>query len=154
MPIGFNVSSAALAAARIEQGQVELQVRQIELQIAIDVTNAATNVRSAVQAVEAAQAAQDLAQQTYEAEQVKLEVGFSTNYNVILDLNALNTVKNSYLQAVLNYRNTLVELDRLQQTTLNSLNVTLLSPASWNPGSAATGDLLLANGGATVGSAR
>ncbi len=57
-------------------------------------------------------------------------MGVSTNYNVILELNALNASKNSYLQAVLNYRNALVEMDRLQLTTLNTLNVTLLSGAA------------------------
>ena len=150
MPIGLNVANASMAAAKIEQTQIDAQVHQIELQIAVDVTNAATNVRSTIEAVEAAQAAQELAQKTYEGEQAKFDVGVSTNYNVILDLNALNTVKNSYLQAVLNYRNALVEMDRLQQTTLTTLNVTLLSPASWSPGSPASGNL----NGAPVGSAR
>lgn len=140
MPVGQNVANAAVAAARIQMDQNASQVRQIELQIATDVTNAATNVRSAIEAVQAAEAAQELAQKTYEAEQAKFDVGLSTNYNVILDLNALNTVKNSYLQAVLNYRNFLVELDRLQQTTLNSLNITLVPTSNL--------------GGPPVGSAR
>ena len=125
VPIGYNVASTAVAQAKLQMNQTAAQVSQIELQIATDVTNAVTNLQSDVEAVQAAQAALDLAQQTYEAEQAKLDVGLSTNYNVILDLNALNTVKNSYLQAVLNYRNALVELDRLQQTTLQNLNVTL-----------------------------
>jgi outer membrane protein TolC len=150
VPIGLNVATASMAAARIEREQTASQVRQIELQIAVDVTNAATNVQSTIEAVQAARAAQELAQKTYEGEQAKFDVGLSTNYNVILDLNALNTVKNSYLQAVLNYRNAVVELDRLQQTTLTALGVTLLSPASWSPGSPASGNL----NGAPVGSAR
>ena len=150
VPIGLNVATASMTAARIEREQNASQVRQIELQIAVDVTNAATNVQSTIEAVQAARAAQELAQKTYEGEQAKFDVGLSTNYNVILDLNALNTVKNSYLQAVLNYRNAVVELDRLQQTTLTALGVTLLSPASWSPGSPASGTL----NGAPVGSAR
>jgi outer membrane protein len=150
VPIGFNVSSAAVAAAKIEQEQTASQVRQIELQIAVDVANAATNVRSTVEAVQAAQAAQELAQKTYEGEVAKFDVGVSTNYNVILELNALNAVKNSYLQAVLNNRNALVELDRLQQTTLTTLGVTLLSGSSWSAGAPATGNL----NGSPVGSAR
>jgi outer membrane protein len=152
VPIGLNVATASMAAARIEREQTASQVRQIELQIAVDVTNAATNVQSTIEAVQAARAAQELAQKTYEGEQAKFEVGLSTNYNVIIDLNALNTVKNSYLQAVLNYRNALVELDRLQQTTLSALGVTLLSTPSWSPGSPASGNLLGLT--SAVGSAR
>ena len=79
-----------------------------------------------------------------------LEIGTSTNYNVIQQLNSLNAAKTSYLQAVLNYRNALVELDRLQQTTLNTANVTLLGGAAWGNGSQAVGNLT----GAPVGSAR
>jgi outer membrane protein len=150
VPIGLNVATASMASARIEREQTASQIRQIELQIAVDVTNAATNVQSTVEAVQAARAAQELAQKTYEGEQAKFDVGLSTNYNVILDLTALNTVKNSYLQAVLNYRNALVELDRLQQTTLTALGVTLLSTPSWVPGNPAAQNLI----GSVVGSAR
>jgi len=127
-PLGTNIVAAQLARARVQAAQVDAQTRQIELQIATDVTNAATNIQSAVEAVQAAGVAQDLAQETYEAEQAKFDVGISTNYNVILTQRDLNTARNSYLLAVLNYRNALVELDRLQQTTLQNANVTLLSP--------------------------
>jgi hypothetical protein len=52
----------------------------------------------------------------------------STNYNVILTQRDLATAQINELQAVLNYRIALVELERLQQTTLTSLGITLLSP--------------------------
>ena len=117
-----------IARARVQIAQAEAQTRQIELQVATDVTNAAMNVQSAIEAVQAARAAQELAQKTMEAEQGKFEVGITTNYNVILTQRDLNTAKNSYLLAVLNDRNALVELDRVQQTTLQSANVTLLAP--------------------------
>lgn len=150
IPVGLNVASTTMASAKIEEEQTTFQVRQIELQIVTDVTTAVINIRSDIQVVRASQVAQDLAQKTYDAEQAKFNVGLSTNYNVILELNALNTAKINYLQAVLNYRNALVELDRLQQTTLNTLNVTLLGPGSWNNGAAASSNLT----GAAVGSAR
>jgi outer membrane protein TolC len=147
---GANVGEASMAAARIEMEQAASQVRQIELQVATEVTNAVIGLRNNVQAARAAQAAQVLAQQSYDAEAKKLEIGTSTNYNVIQQLNSLNAAKTSYLQAVLNYRNALVELDRLQQTTLNTANVTLLGGAAWGNGSQAVGNLT----GAPVGSAR
>jgi len=54
----------------------------------------------------------------------------STNYNVIQSQRDLATAQNNELQAVLNYRKSLVELERLQQTTLQSLNITLLTATS------------------------
>lgn len=150
VPIGPNVASASMASAKIQVEQNASQVRQIELQVAAEVTSAAISIRNGIQAVRAAQAAQELAQKAYEAEEAKLDVGFSTNYNVILALNALNAAKTSNLQAVLNDRNSLVELDRLQHTTLSALNVTLLSGPSWTSTSPAVSNL----NGAPVGSAR
>jgi outer membrane protein TolC len=96
--------------------------------------------------VQAAQAARELAQNTVEAEQAKFDVGISTNYNVILTQRDLNAARNSYLLAVLNHRNALVELDRLQQTTLQALNVTVLAPTS-SSGSVASPNLSPANVG-------
>jgi outer membrane protein TolC len=139
-----------MAAAKIEMEQAAMQVKQIELQVATDVTNAAISIRNDIQAVQSAQVAQDLAQQSYDAERAKLEVGLSTNYAVIQQLNLLNTAKSNYLQGVLNYRNALVELDRLQQTTLTATNIQLISGAGWGPGAQAVGNLA----GSPVGSAR
>jgi outer membrane protein len=127
-PLGNSSQQASVARARIQLNQVQAQVKQIELQVATDVTNAVINVRSAVERVQAAQAARELAQKTMEAEQSKFEVGMSTNYNVVLTQRDLATAQNNELQAILNYRISLAELDRLQQTTLTSLGVSLLTP--------------------------
>jgi outer membrane protein len=127
-PLGTSSQQASVARARIQLNQVQAQIKQVELQVATDVTNAVINVRSAVERVQAAQAARELAQKTMEAEQSKFEVGMSTNYNVVLTQRDLATARNNELQAILNYRNSLVELDRLQQTTLATLNITILTP--------------------------
>ncbi len=75
---------------------------------------------------EAAQVAQDLSQRRLEAEQSKFEVGMSTNYFVVQAQRDMNESRNSELRAVLNYRKALVEFERLQQTTLQSSNITVL----------------------------
>lgn len=132
-PLGQSGAEANVARARIQQNQVAAQLRQIELQIATDVTNAATNVQNAVERVQAAQAAREFAERQLEAEQSKFEVGMSTNYFVVQFQRDLATAQNSELQAVLAYRRSLVELERSQQTSLSSANITLLS-ASAVPG--------------------
>jgi outer membrane protein len=126
-PLGTSAQEASVARARVQLNQVDAQLKQVELQIATDVTNAALTVDSNINLVGAAQVARDFAQQTLAAEQSKFEVGMSTNYNVILTQRDLATAQNNELQAVLAYRKSLVELERLQQTTLQSLNVTVLT---------------------------
>ena len=126
-PLGVSSQEASVARARVQLNQVQAQTRQIELQVATDVTNAAINVQSGIERVQAAQAARELAQKTMEAEQSKFEVGMSTNYNVILTQRDLATAQSNELQSVLNYRKSLVELERVQQTTLQNLNITVLT---------------------------
>src|SRR5262245_41641127 len=126
-PLGTSAQEANVARARVQQNQVQAQTRQIELQIATEVTNASLTAQSNSERVQAAQAARELAQKQLEAEQSKFEVGMSTNYNVIQSQRDLATAQNNELQAILNYRKSLVELERLQQTTLQNLNITLVT---------------------------
>jgi outer membrane protein TolC len=125
-PLGTSQAEANVARARVQMQQVEAQLKQIELQIATDVTNAAVSVQNNVERVQAAQAAREFAQKQLEAEQSKFEVGMSTNYFVVQAQRDLATAQNNELSAVLAYRRSLVELERLQQTTLGSTNITIL----------------------------
>jgi outer membrane protein TolC len=125
-PLGLSSQEAAVARARVQLNQVQAQIKQIELQVATDVSNAAISVRNSAEAVQAAQAARELSQRKLEAEQSKFEVGMSTNYFVVQAQRDLADAQNSELRAVLNYRKALVELERVQQTTLQNLNITIL----------------------------
>ena len=126
-PLGTSAQEANVARARVQQNQVQAQMKQIELQVATEVTNAVTTATSNSERVQAAQAARELAQKQLEAEQSKFEVGMSTNFNVIQAQRDLATAQNNELQAILNYRKSLVEVERLQQTTLQNLNITLVT---------------------------
>ena len=129
-PLGLNSAKATVARAQVQLSQDQAQIKQIELQVATDVTNAAINAESGIERVQAAQAARELAQRQLDAENSKFEVGMSTNYLVVQSQRDLATAQNNELQAILAYRKALVELDRLQQTTLQNLNITLVSPAT------------------------
>jgi outer membrane protein len=116
-----------VARARVQLTQVQAQMKQIELQVATDVTNAAIQAQNTAESVQAAQAARELAQKKLEAEQSKFEVGMSTNYFVVQAQRDLSDAQNSELRAILNYRKSLVEFERLQSTTLQSLGITLIN---------------------------
>jgi outer membrane protein TolC len=128
--LGTTGAEATVARSRVQLNQVQAQVRQIELQIATDVTNAATQVESNVERVQAAQAARDFAQQQLSAEQSKFEVGMSTNYFVVQAQRDLATAQNNELSAILAYRRSLVELERLQQTSLQTSNITIIGASA------------------------
>jgi len=125
-PLGLSAQSANVARARVQLNQVQAQLKQLELQVATDLTNQAITIRSNAERVQAAQAARELAQKQLDAENSKFAVGMSTNYFVITAQNQLSTAQNNELQAILNYRKSLVDFDRLQQTTLTSQNITLV----------------------------
>jgi len=125
-PIGNSSADATVARARVQQRQVEAQLKQIELQIATDVTNAAVSVQSNGERVQAAQVAREFAEKQLDAEQSKFEVGMQTNYFVVLAQRDLATARNNELQAILAYRRSQVELERLQQTSLSTANITIL----------------------------
>jgi len=149
-PIGLSTQQANVARARVQLNQVQAQLKQLELQVATDVTNAAVTVQSNTERVQAAQAARDLAQKQLDAENSKFQVGMSTNYNVVLAQRDLATAQNNELQAVLAYRKSLVELDRLQQTTLQSQGITLVTAG----GGATAGTGSAAGGSGGTGGAR
>jgi hypothetical protein len=53
----------------------------------------------------------------------------STNFQVVQAQKDLTDARTAELQAEVTYRKSLVEFDRVQQTTLQSAGVTLLSPS-------------------------
>src|SRR5262249_38413348 len=129
-PIGTSAADANTARARLLQQQTFAQTKQLELQIATEVTNAALQVTATQERYQAATVARELAEKKLEAEQSKFEVGMSTNYFVVQAQRDLADAQNSTLRAVLDYRKALVELERSQQTTLQSLNITVLSAST------------------------
>ena len=128
-PLGLSSAKATTARARVQLNQDQAQIKQIELTVATDITNAVITAQNNAERVQAAQVASQLAQEQLSAENSKFEVGMSTNYLVVQAQNTLAAAQNIELQNILAYRKSLVELDRLQQTTLTNTNITLVSNA-------------------------
>ena len=124
--LGTSAADASIARARIQQSQIEVQLRQLDLQVTSDVSNVAIQVQNAAERVQAAQASRELAQQQLDAENSKFGVGMSTNYQVVLAQRDLANAQNNELQAVLAYRKAVVDFERVQQTG-NAGNITLIS---------------------------
>ncbi len=114
--LGTSAEDASVARTRIQQNQIEVQLRQLDLQVTSDVSNAAIQVENTAERVQAAQAARELAQQQLDAENSKFGVGMSTNYAVVLAQRDLANAQNNELQAILEYRRAVVDFERVQQT--------------------------------------
>jgi outer membrane protein len=115
-PIGANQAEAQHARARVQQSQAMTRLRSLEIQIAAEVANAALTVQSNLKRVEAASAARELAQKRLEAEQSRFEVGLTTNFFVVQAQRDLRDAQNTELRALADYRKSLVNFERAQQS--------------------------------------
>ena len=115
-PIGANQAEAQHARARVQQSQAMTRLRSLEIQIAAEVANAALTVQSNLKRVEAAGAARELAQKRLEAEQSRFEVGLTTNFFVVQAQRDLRDAQNTELRALADYRKSLVNFERAQQS--------------------------------------
>lgn len=115
-PIGGNQSDAQHARARVQRSQAMTRLRALEIQIAAEVANAALTVQSNLKRVDAATAARELAQKRLEAEQSRFEVGMTTNFFVVQAQRDLRDAQNSELRALADYRKSLVNFERAQQS--------------------------------------
>jgi outer membrane protein TolC len=115
-PIGATQADALHARARVQQSQAMTRLRSLEIQIAAEVANAALTVQSNLKRVEAAGAARELAQKRLEAEQSRFEVGLTTNFFVVQAQRDLRDAQNTELRALADYRKSLVNFERAQQS--------------------------------------
>ena len=144
-PIGRSQAEANLARARVQINQSQAQLRALELQVATEVTNAALNVQNTQQRVQSASAARELQERRLEAEQSKFEVGMSTNYQVVQAQRDLSDAQNTELRALLDHRKSLVDFDRVQQTSLSRAGITVINAGAG--GTAATTAAATGGGG-------
>jgi outer membrane protein TolC len=114
-PIGASAAEAQHARARVQRNQSVAQLRALELQVATEVTNAALQVESSLIRYETALVARDLAETRLKAEESRFDVGLSTNFFVVQASRDLDTVRNSALRALLDYRRAVVDFERVQE---------------------------------------
>lgn len=129
-PIGASLADANYARAQITVRQTQAQIRALELQVATDVTNAALLVESNQKRVDAARAARELVQRRLEAETSKFEVGLSTNFFVVQAQRDLVQAENIELRTRLDYQKSIVNFDRVQETSLGAAGISVVATAA------------------------
>ena len=125
-PIGPSAADAAYARAQLQTQQVQAQLRQLELQVATEVTNAVIQIRAISRRIEAATAARELAEEQLAAEQSRFEAGLSTNFFVVQAQRDLSAAQDTELRAILDQQKALIELDRVQRTSLSQAGIQIV----------------------------
>jgi outer membrane protein TolC len=129
-PIGTSTAEASFERAKLQMNQARAQIRKLELQVATEVANIASQVENNLRRVEAATAARELAEKRLEAEQSKFEVGMSTNFFVVQAQRDLFDAQLTELRARLDYQKSLVDFDRVQQTSLSGSGGSIITAST------------------------
>lgn len=117
-PIGKSQAEASLARARLQQQQNQTQIENQQVTIVAQVRDAARRVVTNFQRVQATRAARELAERRLEAEQKRFEVGLSTTFQLFQIQRDVAFQRNSELQAILEYNQSLVDFEAVQVAPL------------------------------------
>ncbi|MBI3079532.1 MAG: TolC family protein, partial [Deltaproteobacteria bacterium] len=125
-PLGNRAAKADLSQRRLEQDRAVIQLRNLEQRIATEVRQAVRTLTSNLERIEATRAARTLAEQKVRAEEEKLRVGLSTTFNVQQFQRDLTDAQVSEIQAQTDYQRSLINLERVKGTALETYKVELL----------------------------
>jgi outer membrane protein len=114
-PVLNRQAGASSARARIARDQQQASVHRLEMQITQEVRAAGRAVETNYKLVESNRAARVLQEQRLDAETKKFAAGMSTNFLVTQAQRDLALAQVAELQAVANYRKSLVNFDRVQE---------------------------------------
>jgi HAE1 family hydrophobic/amphiphilic exporter-1 len=117
-PIGRSSQDTSLARARLQQTRTETQLKNQELQVATQVRQAARQLVTNQQRVQTTRASREFAERRLEAEQRKFAAGTSTNFLVFQAQRDLAVSRNNELRAILDYNQSKVDLETVQEVPL------------------------------------
>jgi HAE1 family hydrophobic/amphiphilic exporter-1 len=139
-PLGRTTQEVNLARARLQQTQQQLSLRDLELRASAEVRNAGRNVNTNRRRVEASRATRILSERQLEAEQKKFAVGLSTSFEVVQAQRDLAQARNSELQAIIDYVQSLVDFDAVQLAGTSTANASGVGGGGGTTNTAAGGN--------------
>jgi outer membrane protein len=114
-PIPNRSARAFSARARIGREQQETSLRRLEIQVTQEVRTAARAVETNFKRVGSTRAARILQERRLDAEEKRFAAGMSTNFLVTQSQRDLAVAEVSELQAVADYRKSIVNFERVQE---------------------------------------
>ena len=89
-------------------------------------TNAVVQVQAIERRIDAAIAARELSEEQLAAEQSRFDAGLTTNFFVVQAQRDLATAQDTELRAILDQQKALVDLDRVQRTSLSNAGISIV----------------------------
>lgn len=123
IPLGRSQQKAQLAQARIDAKKAFLNLKKVENTIYSELKEALKELEANRKLVESNQIALELQSQKLKAEEKKLSVGMSTNYQVLNYQRDYANAQANALQSTINYNLTLARINRILARTLREHNI-------------------------------
>ncbi|RMF71903.1 MAG: TolC family protein, partial [Acidobacteria bacterium] len=121
IPIRNRRARAQFARARLAVEQARLNAEAARLAARVEVRDAVRNLQAAARRVDSARANLVLQRRKLEAEQKRYENGLSTAFQVLEFQNDLREAEQREIQAIIDYNNAEVALERVQATLLDEI---------------------------------
>ncbi|MBW2286500.1 MAG: TolC family protein [Deltaproteobacteria bacterium] len=125
IPIPNTTGRARYSQAQIELRQASTQKRRIEQDIIFEIRKAARDLESAQNGIEASDRGVTAAAEQLRAEEIRLEYGESTPFDVLLREESLVEAESRMITSLKTYRSSLTALDRRQGTILRNRNIAI-----------------------------
>ena len=129
IPIPNRGASANASKSELELARARTSVHRLEQQIIIDVRKAARDLEASQEGIVAARSARAAAAEQLRAEQIRLEYGESTPFDVLQREEALVGRERDEIGAFRAYRTSVTALDRAQGTILRNRNIDIADVA-------------------------
>lgn len=125
MPLSFAKEKAELAQAKLRMKKALLNLKKVENTVYTEVKNVIMELESNAKLVDADKLTLDLNEQNLKAEEKKLSVGLSTNFQVLQYQKDLSQAQANYLQSVINYNMSLAKINKILARTFKSYDIKL-----------------------------
>jgi outer membrane protein TolC len=123
VPIGNSTARANVRIGEIDVHKAETALDRERQAIVSEVRNAVRNLQSAIQGIEAAERRRIAAAEQHRAEQIRLEHGESTPFDVLQREEVLVDAESQKIAALRVYHASVVALDRAQGTLLEARGI-------------------------------
>jgi outer membrane protein TolC len=125
VPMGNRKAKADYTRRTLELWQVKTKLEDLKQAIRVEVREAVRQLETDIKRVKATRAARVLAEKKLEAEEKKLEVGISTNFQVLEFQEDLAQAESDETRAIIDYNKSLIALEQAKGTLLVTHNITL-----------------------------
>jgi outer membrane protein TolC len=124
-PLANQQAKSRVEQSRLAVQQQMLRIQNLEENIITEVRAAVRDVLTNSQRVQASRVARRLAEKQLEAEEKKLQVGLATVFTVLQFQDELSVERSNEINALTEYLRSLVRLEEVKSTLLQSYNIVL-----------------------------